>query len=286
MSVSKTETVDAFLEEKISRLAREAEPLNCQRGDLIPPEIRPAAGEIKLAAFLSLMIHCGLGGSRWCRKFLFGFELVGVLCQSGTSPVDPRANDLRPLAGRKISSSAHSRFRERPAASGRKNAELLRKEYLGQQAKGWLPRPVLIDLDASRPASPINYASLFGVSKGEMLRARDDMDPSPAKLSCIVRTPIKLASWGHVAELCRRVASSRSDWRFFKADREAAYKQIPLKWEQSRLAAVTPRCPTGGKWYSFRIRTLVFGAVAALLRYNVFSMAMAELFAKIPGSPI
>ena len=289
LSEAKHAQVETFWSDQLSRLAllvKEAEPINNQWNSLIPSEIAPAAGKIKLAAFLSLMLHCGLGGSRWCRQFIFGFDLVGILSQSGTFPVDPRTEDERPLSGVKLLASATSRFRERSAASGKKNEKILWKEALEQQAKGWLAPPSLIDTASLASASPLNYAFRFGVAQGEKLRACDDLKHALTNRACIVRTPIKLVSWDHVAEVCRRAASSRSDWHFFKADHEAAYKQLPMKWEHSRLAVITLRCPTDGKWYAFRSRTMVFGAVAAVLHYNVFSRVLAELFTKLFGIPI
>ena len=105
----------AFVSGQISRLfslGADAEQLNSQRNDPIPPEIRPASGKLKLGDPLSLILHCGLGGSRWRRQFIFGFELVGVLSQSGNFPVDPRTDDKLPLAGVKLFASPQSRFRE------------------------------------------------------------------------------------------------------------------------------------------------------------------------------
>ena len=155
-----------------------------------------------------------------------------------------------------------------------------------QQKKGWLSPPVLIGSRTALTASPLNYAFRFGVEQGGKLMACDDLKHSLANLSCIARTPIKLVSRGHVSELCRRAASSKGDWQFFKADHEAAYKQPPPKWEHSRLGAVTFRCPADGKWYPFRIRTMIFGAVASVRHYNVFSRIVGGLFTKLFGVQI
>ena len=98
-------------------------------------------------------------------------------------------------------------------------------------------------------------------------------------LACSAATPIKLASWGHLSELCRMVAHAKRDWHFFKADQEAAYKPPPLEWGQSNVAAVALLRPTNGRWYGFISRTLMFGAVSAALRYSVSPALYPSLYA-------
>ena len=61
-----------------------------------------------------------------------------------------------------------------------------------------------------------------------------------------MRTPVKLASLGHIAEIWRRVAPSSHDWHLSKADHEEAYKQLPLQADHAGLEAVTLRNPEGG----------------------------------------
>ena len=99
-------------------------------------------------------------------------------------------------------------------------------------------------------------------------------------------TPIQLVSRGHVAHLSRLVASPGKGWHFPKADHEAAYKQLSIEWSHSQLAAISLRSPLDKQRYGFLSRPMVFGAVAAVLRYNVFSRIVAELASKILGSPV
>ena len=54
----------------------------------------------------------------------------------------------------------------------------------------------------------------------------------------------------------------------------------------TRLALLLLRCPSYGRRYSCRGRAMLFGAVAAVPHYNVFSRIVAELFTKIFGIPI
>ena len=100
------------------------------------------------------------------------------------------------------------------------------------------------------------------------------------------RNPIKLATWDHVAEMCRSVEPSDRDWHFAKSDQEAAYKQLPLDWDRANLAVVSLRPPADGRWYCFVRSTLLFGAVAAVIHYNVFSRIISELMFRIFGAQI
>lgn len=68
--------------------------------------------------------------------------------------------------------------------------------------------------------------------------------------------------------MCLEVDGSGVDWAFFKADREAPYKNIPLSPAQTSSCIVELRFPSGGKWYGFGppSMTLLFGAAAAAPR--------------------
>ena len=117
----------------------------------------------------------------------------------------------------------------------------LRGEASEQQVRGWLTSPFLLDFSSASctvAGNKMNISCRFGVAQGEKMRDSDDLRHSRAKLACSALTPIKLAPWGHVAELCRKASSSPFDWAFSKADDEAAYKQIPPLPEHSQLAAI------------------------------------------------
>ena len=166
------------------------------------------------------MAQCGLGGRRWRRQFISGLDLVGKLSQEGVFPRDSRTAHRRPEPTHKLFESASARFKERSEASGRKNGKHLWGEAHEQVKKGWLEPPTLVPSSASSSTrdSPMNYAFRFGVAQGSKLRACDDLQHSRANLSCVIATPIKLVSWGHVSELCRRARSSKCDWHLTKAD--------------------------------------------------------------------
>lgn len=104
-----------------------------------------------------------------------------------------------------------------------------------------------------------------------------------SNLDCSVTTPIKLASGDHIAEMWRSVHSSNCDWQFPKADREADYKQLPLEDPKRPLEVVSLRSPRDGRRYGFFSRVLLFGAIAAVIHYHVFSRIISELMCRLFG---
>ena len=132
----------------------------------------------------------------------------------------------------------------------------------------------------------LNVAFMFGVEQGEKLRACDDLRHARKNLACVLGTPINLANWDHVAQLSNLVNAGSRDWAFFKADHEAAYKQLPLDAEKAKLAVAALRSPVDNRRYCFISRTMVFGAVAEVLRYNVSPSLISELFTQLFGIPL
>ena len=230
-----------------------------------------------------------MGGSGRLRQIIFGFKLTGTFSQKHTFPTSDKLRGKRPLDLRRIARSNDRRFRGRASKAGFKNADQLWRAAEELRRKGWLSSPIPL----ATPHQPftlvgpdLNIAVRFGVEQADKLRACDDIRYSVVNLSCVAETPIKLSSLGHVAEMCRSVETSGRDWHFAKADHGAAYKQIPLDEGNSNLAVVDLRSPTNGRWYGFVIITLLFGAVAAVIHYNVFSRIISELMCRTFGTPM
>ena len=274
---------------RIEQLANDSLPVDLHWKSLIPAALRPAAGKLRLATLMSLTYQFNLGGSLWLQQFLFGFRLTGTFSQIHTFPLSEKACRKKPIGPSRIAASSAQRFQERAPRSGLKNAQLLWGEALLQVKSEWPAPPFPL----SRESAPytllyptLNIAFRFGAQQADKLRACDDLRYAMTNLACSVVTPTKLASWDHLSELCRTVAHAKRDWHFFKADHEAAYKQLPLEWEQSNLAAIALRNPANGRWYGFMSRTLMFGAVSAVLHYNILSRILSELACKIFGIPM
>ena len=160
---------------------------------------------------------------------------------------------------------------------------------MSQTEKGWLSTPLPIGQNGQCPDAalgPINIPCRFAVGQMDKLRACDDLKYGAANLYCSVWTPIKLPTWGHIAQLVALARPSSCVWSFFKTDHESAYKKLPLPPDDQKLSAVALRRPKTGQRMAFAPRALLFGAVAAVLHYNCFSRAVAVLFTRITGIPL
>ena len=113
-----------------------------------------------------------------------------------------------------------------------------------------------------------NSAFRFGVSHAGNLRARGDYRHRLTKEACAVSSPVHVVSWGRIAQISRIVCPGGRERHLFKADREAAYKQLPLRTAGQASAIIALRRPASGVWFGFVSRTLMFGSVAAVVHYN------------------
>ena len=160
---------------------------------------------------------------------------------------------------------------------------------MAKQPKGWISDPVPLTA-SGRPIGPpggnYNIVSRFGAEQADKLRACDDLKHGLTTKACRIKTPIKLVSRRHVSQLCRSYASDGRDWALFKADHEAAYKQLPLEIDDQAAAIIAPRHLVSGKWFGFRPRTLMFGSVAAVLHYNIFRRLIAAVFNRLFMIPL
>ena len=118
------------------------------------------------------------------------------------------------------------------------------------------------------------------------MRACGDLKHSLANLACTVSAPIQLVSWGHLTQLPHLLTKGGGDWVLFKADHEAAYKQIPIDPADQKNAIVALRHPVSQLWYGFVTRTLIFGSIAAVLHYNVISRILVALTDRVLGIPL
>ena len=254
----------------------------------IHPEIAPAAGKFDTVAISQMFRHFGLRGQRWLWQFANGFPIAGTLSQVNLFP--PFKEGVTRIHQSELYDTAQARFKERARHCGTKDAQVLRGEAIDQGGKDWLSEPIPIAADGEAStwrSNSFNVAFRFGVAQAEKIRACDDLKHSLANLSRAVLTPIKLVSWGHLAQLSHLMSRPRNaDWGLFEADHEAAYKQLPIDPVDQRGAIIALRHPPSMKWYGFITRTLIFGAVAAVLHYNVFSRAWTALINRDLGIPL
>ena len=118
------------------------------------------------------------------------------------------------------------------------------------------------------------------------IRAFDDLKYGCVNLACATRTPVSFPTWGHIGQIFLDISTADQPWSFFEADHKAACKNLPLNPEQADACISPLRTPSGGLWCGFRALTLLFGAVAAALRYNCFSRIIAVLANLVLGIPM
>ena len=151
---------------------------------------------------------------------------------------------------------------------------------MGQVKLGWLGAPIPIDATgkvATFEKDRANIAFRFGVGQAGKLRACDDLKHNRVNLHCAAWNPIKLPTRGHISQMRLNIRTSERKWAFFKADHEAAYKKLPLEPPNAPLASVALRNPETSEWMALRPKALLFGAAAAVLRYNCFSRLLSVL---------
>ena len=177
------------------------------------------------------------------RSVSFGFPITGVLSQKHTFELAKPDRDL--LTRSELYRSAAHRFRDRAARSGFKNCAALWDEAMSQHSQGRLEAPIPLNSDG-RPTTwrsqRFNIAFRFGVEQAEKLRACDDLRHILTNLACHVATPIQLVSRGHISHLSQLLNNGADSWELFKADHEAAYKQLP--WTSLTKTPLSSRCVT------------------------------------------
>ena len=154
---------------------------------------------------------------------------------------------------------------------------------------GWLSRHRLLNQDGCFSDSPkyqLNIAFRFDDKQADKIRACDDLRNSHASLGDMVGSPITLPTWGVTAQQ-RYILADRPPryWGLASNSRESAYKRHPVLPAHSDLAAAAIRSPDGGKLYGFTPRTQLFGSVASVLRYNVFSRLLFAIANRLLGIP-
>ena len=253
-----------------------------------PVELSRFHRRFPLDVWAALMHFCGLGGSDWLGQFVHGFPITGVLSQKFTFPLSSEKL-ATPLTVDKVLSSVKSRFAAR-AIRPPPLAMDLWQEAMDQVRQGWLDPPRLLSSAgqwADSPDSLINPAFRFAVAQSSKVRACDDLKDSLTNRLCVVETPITLPDWDLLAAISLLTsAHSKADWSFIKADDTSAYKNLPLKPSDSGLAAITLWDTSTRSWWALLSRTLLFGATASVLHYNVYSRIIAAFFNRLFGIPM
>ena len=173
--------------------------------------------------------------------------------------------------------------------SGQKNAHALWAEATEQQQKGWLNHPSRLS-NGGNPYALTNFhrtiSLRFGVEQSDKVRVRDDLRHARTNMAFAADAPIKLVRWDRLTELPNRANTGDRDWAFSKSDHESSYKQLPPQDNHAKLAVSALRSPVGDQRYGLISRTMMYGAIAAVLHYNVFTRMLPGLFATPFGIPL
>ena len=253
-----------------------------------PPELLKFHRRYPLDAWAALLDFCGIGGAKWLGQFAHGFPITGTLSQKFAYPVSEEKLPAQLSIG-KVLQTAQSRFRSRSARPP-PMAESLWAEAMEQVSEGWLDPPSLLNDDgqlADGSTSSLNISFRFAVSQSSKVRACDDLKDSLTNRLCSVETPIKLPDWDLLGAMSLLISSSsKKNWVLVKADDTSAYKNLPLRPSDSFLTAIALWNSAQKAWFAFLPRTLLFGATAAVLHYNVFSRILAAILNRLFGIPL
>ena len=210
----------------------------------IPPKIGTAHGAIRISAVSALVRQYGLGCQSWIPLSVFGFGADGLL---------PRK--LLIQAGQKSKCAVDSnfswcdtaaRFPIRSRAPGCPDGSRPCEEAAQQAAAGRLGRPRLMgdngqfaDSESGRAYIAFRFAAMRPV----MFLAFGDLEYGRANVGETERAPIKFLTSRHISQMRWGVLGSGFRWSFFKADRDAAYRNIPLNSDHCRMCAAALRSP-------------------------------------------
>ena len=118
------------------------------------------------------------------------------------------------------------------------------------------------------------------------MRDCSDLKHSMANLACGAETPIRLISWYNVSQISQMLSEDWGDWVLRKESRADAYKQLPSVPDGQSAASIALIHPGENRWYGFFTRTLIFGSVPAVLRYNGLSRMIVALVSLYLGIPL
>ena len=196
--------------------------------------------------------------------------------------VYPEGHDSELISAEDLERQAAQRWAELPRIMGRADSiNEVWEATMQEVAAGWLEGPINAP-EMGEGAVPVRR---FAVWQKGKLRCCDNFKRSRVNEATLVKSPIALPSVDHLVAIADAVRAGHPV-AFFKADHEAALKQLPLKDDHAKYAVVAVLCPETGQPRYFRSKTLMFGATSSVVHYNAVSRAVASLAARVLGIPI
>ena len=150
------------------------------------------------------------------------------------------------------------------------------------------PHPPPFDTDGNILWSDFdtaNVAYLPPVLHGGEIRACGDFKYGLINICAADFTPIALPTWGHIGQIASDLPNHPRVWPFMKAAHRSANKNLPPNPDQSEFCIAAHRPLGDSNWHGFACRALLFGAAAAVRRYNSPSRAAAVIINRLFGLP-
>ena len=171
-------------------------------GNRIDPERSETRARFHAPLLKELIQQSEMGGSDWRDRFASAFRMRDDLGEPGVYP--PTSDFPGIPAGEERSESASTRFAAANKGQGLKAEELWR-EAVSRAKKAWLRGPHRYtptgELRGNGELVIVNPAFRFGALQVAKLRAVDDLKMSSANEDALAKTPIKLPSRDHVAQM-------------------------------------------------------------------------------------
>ena len=139
----------------MEKLVADTSSINREWGKLIPEDIRPAAGKLRLAALTRLMYQHNLGGPIWLQQFLLVFKITGILSQKRTFPQSEKLIGRQPKNLAIVAKSNSRRFTEREI----KNQAIKTPQSYGRNP---LIRRGKVGSHRHSPFPPLTSPTLYG----------------------------------------------------------------------------------------------------------------------------
>jgi hypothetical protein len=261
--------------------------------------------KFNLAVLEKMLYDADMGGSQFLEYMIKGFPVTGIIDQPGVFDRDERC--APEISRRQLHRHGRKQAKEllrnsKPSIEegiGEKNMETLNWEACEMEVQaGAMEKPILLTelIEKNEQFVP---TSRFGVIQadpskpsGYKHRPIDNCKRSWLNRATAVRTPAQLVK---IDDLTAGIAylKETSDKlnkpvqiKLAKGDHKTAYKQIAIRESQKPYLYIVCRNPVDGKMYAFKPVALVFGSTAAVINYNMCSLAVTRILRKLFKLPV
>ena len=166
-------------------------------GDYRPQAVTDAKSPVRSVPIVQIIDMMGLGGSRWAKPVLFGFDIAGGgLCQRAFVRPAPEVKDPDEVST--IFETCRSRFGTRAQISGCKFADLHWADAMTLVASGWLAQPCPFGQSGAilnADSESVNVDFRLSAVQPYKTRTCGDLKYGLANRRCVMDTPTKLPTW-------------------------------------------------------------------------------------------